>query len=547
VAAVRWKEDGVRTMAEVCGTAVAFSYRSIDRLILNTYIPTLQTPGAMAYFLREICGKPILSSVVFKALTDRFIAAIQALAERQHIPVLRPTGRTKPGQLAQRALHAAARANRWGIVAIVVHQESARVFASYHAGGRRTNFRIREERRLVNHYYFYVRDRDYGDGFVRISSYPPFQTRIWLNAHGYLAAQLRRRRLAFQTLDNCIVAVADPAALAAIAARFDARLVEQIARRWLALVPDPLTAAERAAGYPWRLSIYQAEFSDNVVFRRTHVLNRVYEELLRDHLHLGRPDMLKVIFDRQIRRNTPTTCTTRLLRQGVVSCLKVFYKKSFLKQYNKGGRVLRTEVCVNDPRDFRIRKSLVHLGYLGTVAYHAIGRFLKAQAVVLATALDRSTFERLVTASTDGGQHVAGLRFGAPQVMRLLAALGCAGLSFKAFSHADLRAMLVERLGAEATEVTPARLSYQLTKLRAKGLVRKVQGRNRYTLTDLGYRVTLYTTKLHQRLLTPTLDGLDRALRAALAASPHRLDRALDDLNASFDHLAELSGLRVAA
>ena len=257
--------------------------------------------------------------------------------------------------------------------------------------------------------------------------------------------------------------------------------------------------------------------------------------------------MVKVMFGRRIQRNTPGTFKTRLLRQGVVSCLKVFYKKSFLKQYNKGGRVLRTEVCVNDPRDFRIGRSLVHLGYLGTVAYHAIGRFLKAQAVAVATALDRSSFERLVTASEEGGQYVAGLRFGAPHVMRLLAALGCAGLTFKAFSHTDLRAMLVDRFGAEASEVTPARLSYQLTKLRGKGLLRKVPRRNCYTLTDRGYRVALYFTKVHQRLLSPTLDSLDPTLRSALSASPHRFDRALDDLNGAFDHLAELSGLRLAA
>jgi hypothetical protein len=43
---------------------------------------------------------------------------------------------------------------------------------------------------------------------------------------------------------------------------------------------------------------------------------RVYEDLLRDHLHLGGPDMLKVIFDRQLRQNTPGTFKTRLLRQG---------------------------------------------------------------------------------------------------------------------------------------------------------------------------------------------------------------------------------------
>jgi hypothetical protein len=80
--------------------------------------------------------------------------------------------------------------------------------------------------------------------------------------------------------------------------------------------------------------------------------------------------------------------------------------------------------------------------------------------------------------------------------MRLLAALGCAGLAFKAFSHADLRGVRVDRFGAEAAHVTPARLRYQLT---------------------------------------------------SLVGSLHRLDRALLDLNAEFDHLAELSGLSVAA
>jgi hypothetical protein len=538
----------MQTLADVCGHAVAFAYRSLDRLILNAYIPTLQTPAAMAYFLRTVCHWPILSGHAFKWLTERFVTQVERFARAQRIPVLRPRGRrTRPGAVGQHALKAAARANRWGVVAIVVHQESARVFASYHAGGRATNFRVKEDWRLVNHYYFYLRDRDAGEGFVRISSYPPFQTRLWLNAHGYVTAQLRRQGVACETADNCIVEVADPAALQRAADRFDAPLVDQIARRWLGWVPDPLTPAERAAGYPTWFSIYQAEFSDNVIFQQTQVLNRVYEELLRDHLHLGRLDMLKIFFDRRIQRNTPSMFQTRILRQGVVSCLKVFYKKSFLKQYNKGGRVLRTEVCINDPRDFNIGKSLAQLGRLATIAQHALTRFLKAQTVALATAVERSTFERLITPSLHGGQRVAGLRFGAPRVMRVLAALGCAGLTFRAFSNADLRTLLVERFGADPTEWAAPRMAYELAKLRAKGLVRKVQGRHRYTLTDLGYRVTLGWTKLHQRLLAPAADAFDPALRTTLALSAHRLDRALTRLNAEFDALAHVCGLEVAA
>jgi hypothetical protein len=421
------------------------------------------------------------------------------------------------------------------------------VFASYHAGGRPTNFWVKEDRRLVNHYYFYLRDREFGDGFIRINSYPPFQMRLWWNAHGYLAAYLRRHRIGFRTTDNCIVAVADPAALQRAADQVTPQLVEHLAVRWLNQVPDPLTREERAAGYPLRFSIFQAEFSDNVIFHQTQVLNRVYEAMLRDHLHMGRPDLVKVIFDRRIYRNTPSAFATRVLRQGVVSCLKVFYKTSWLKQYNKGGRVLRTEACVNDPRDFMIKKSLVHLGYLGRVAYHAITRFQKAQAVALATALDRSTLERLVTPSTNGRQRVPGIRVGAPRAMRVLAALGCAGLSFKAFSNAEFRKVLIEQVGAEPQEATPPRVGYELRKLRGKGLIRKVGGRNRYTLTDLGYRAALYLTKLHQRLLTPTLGSLDPMLRAALANSPHELDQALVRLDDDFTALAQVCGLQVAA
>ena len=82
----------MQTLAEVCGAAVAFTYRSIDRLILNAYIPTLQTPVAMAYFLREVCDWPILSGHAFKWLTDRFVAQVERFAQATTCPSCGPKG-----------------------------------------------------------------------------------------------------------------------------------------------------------------------------------------------------------------------------------------------------------------------------------------------------------------------------------------------------------------------------------------------------------------------------------------------------------------------
>ncbi len=82
----------MKTLAEVCGAAVAFTYRPIDRLILSAYIPTLQTPTAVRRFVGHVCGKPILSPVVFQHLTDRFVTPVRRFARELRIPVLRPPG-----------------------------------------------------------------------------------------------------------------------------------------------------------------------------------------------------------------------------------------------------------------------------------------------------------------------------------------------------------------------------------------------------------------------------------------------------------------------
>ena len=551
-------------LSRLCPDAVSFGYRSIDRLILNAYIPTLQTPGAMACFLRQVRGKPILAGIVFKELTDDFIRRIREFAESHALAIESPARGGRPGELGQQLLNKATRRGKFGVVGIVVHQEKARVFCSTHGGGRAINFRVKEDRRLVNHYYFYIRDPQFGDGFVRICTYPPFATRIWFNGHGYLASRLAQQKIAVEFDGNCVVSCADTAALQKAADEFQLK-VEQVARHWLSMVPNPLSEKERA-GYETRLSIFQAEFSDNLIFHKTAVLNRLYERVMSENMHLGRPDMIKTMFDRRITRRTPGKFATRILREGAVACMKVFYKSSFLKQYNKAGRVLRTELCVNNPNDFGLKKGLAQLGQLSRIAENTTTRFTEAQAVAHSTALDRSTFERMVTPSkkdegkneANASQRVAALRFGTTWVMQLLMALGCAGLCFGAFSNRDVCRVLVEQLGVEEDQARAQRVGYELRKLRGKGLIHKAKGRNRYTLTPLGQKVVPALVKFQQRLLGPTLDSFDitaqRLKRQCIESeeppidsSIHELDRLLNRLNTDMDDLAAHCGFKHAA
>jgi hypothetical protein len=91
-----------------------------------------------------------------------------------------------------------------------------------------------------------------------------------------------------------------------------------------------------------------------------------------------------------------------------------------------------------------------------------------------------------------------------------------------------------EREAAEVLQATPAP-TYDLRRLRRKGLIRRLPGRQRYLLTPLGPRIAVLFIKTDGRVLTPGLVALDPALppefaaRRQLALAWRRLNQALDD------------------
>jgi hypothetical protein len=62
--------------------------------------------------------------------------------------------------------------------------------------------------------------------------------------------------------------------------------------------------------------------------------------VIRDHLDLGRPEEVAVIFDRRITKQTPGSFRTKVITKGVDPQLSIYYRSSRLKQYFKEGRAL---------------------------------------------------------------------------------------------------------------------------------------------------------------------------------------------------------------
>ena len=114
---------------------------------------------------------------------------------------------------------------------------------------------------LVNQFYFYCVDDDFGPFFVKFCSYFPYNAKLCINGTEWAKRQAAKAAIGFTALDNGFAAVDDPAAVQAICDRLGPDQIDALLRKWLARLPHPFTAADRDAGYRYDLSILQVEFS----------------------------------------------------------------------------------------------------------------------------------------------------------------------------------------------------------------------------------------------------------------------------------------------
>ena len=143
-------------------------------------------------------------------------------------------------------------------------------------------------------------DADFGPFFLKFCSYFPYNAKLCLNGHEWAKRQAAKAGIGFTALDNGFATGRRPGRAAGDLrpARARSRSTRCCASGW-PILPHPFTAADRAAGYRYDISILQAEFSLTQVLDRP-VSGRVFfEQVIRDNLDVGRPDQVGLIFDRR--------------------------------------------------------------------------------------------------------------------------------------------------------------------------------------------------------------------------------------------------------
>jgi len=194
------------------------------------------------------------------------------------------------------------------------------------------------------------------------------------------------------------------------------------------------------------------------------------------------------------------------------------------------------ESVINDPTDVGCQRRLKNLGEFQKRARAANRRLLEVERVGQRCVVSTALLERVSLPTVESGQRVAALRFGDPRVMALAASLCVVVHAALGFTNQSLCAWVSRPLGGYTT----AQATYDLRRLRLKGLIQRLPHSNTYVLTAEGVRWALFYTKLQDRLLGPLL-------AADQPPASVELRRALRVIDTSVDQYIDAARMRPAA
>ena len=529
--------------------SIRFTYRCFDRILLNGLIQPFQQPERVVGFFNRYRELYPVSKPVLKDIARQYDHWVTGQAKRWSVPIVEPPDNRRRDEFVARYFR---RAEVDQVVVILKAREPARILIAI---GKDDRWHLEYARRWVKQYSFYLLDREWGRLFVRVCPYFPFSARVCLNQHHWLANRLTAAGISFRQCGNAFLTCGDPTRLRELADAVMPRDLARCAQKWLrALTPFFTPSERREAGCQHRLFLSQVEYCDNLIFQRRAALDALGERLFDANRTIGQPTKLATIFGRKVTRRHRGKLETLIEDLDLPNpVIRSYYRDSSIKQYVRDHLLVRTEATSNNVRDFGVAKGLEHLPQVRTAMAAVVDRYLTVQQDILDTFVDRGQLRQLAEPTRlPNGKRIPGLKLDHPRQLAVMHALvRFANIAAAdTFTMRDLHAPTAAALDTTTDQYRLASLRYDLSKLRAKGLVERVPHSRRYRLLPHGYSICLLFLKLFERVYAPLTAGLLKPVTAdsRLAEEKrHRLDRLYQRIVTDLDALLEAVGLRTAA
>jgi len=486
--------------SERCGDLLVGSYDCVDRIVLNAYFSLGHSPGGFRTWWRRwhSDGDQQLDNAHLMRLAGRFARRVRASAQAHGIPVIDCKAGERKHQIAEDYL--AEHRPGTGVFLILVSRAPATVWKVSRSGSG-VICNLEKRREFVNHYSFHVMDPTWGHVTIKISGHPPFGAQVILNGHEYVACAARAAGIGYAKEGNCFTRVSEPERLARIADTFSqpdgiGRL-SQVIDRWIysACLCFGLNIDEQQhSGFVYSYSIYQVEYSRNLVFGSGAAMDRLFNTVVdRTRSRLDVPKVRTLFGSKGRPHRKPGHELSP--RQAVViekprwnlTIFKIHFGLLTLKAYTKGERVLRFEAIAHHTKQLGCGRTLDKIAQITTRLTAMVDRFTSTLDCVDVGFLPDAILDQLPAPSQVAGTRIGGIDLNRPRVRAGLAAALALAVAPAGFTVAQFTAQVRAMTGQTADDYSTRQGAYDLRKLRGKLLVTK-PGRTRRLLGRRSYR-----------------------------------------------------------
>ena len=322
----------------------------------------------------------------------------------------------------------------------------------------------------------------------------------------------------------------------------------QVCDRWIysACLCFGLDLAEQArSGFRYNYSIYQAEYSRNLLFRSGAQMEDLFDRVCdRTRSRLDIPT-LRVLFGLKNRphsnRATGPPAQEIVIEnsQYGLTWFRIRFGLLQLKAYTKGEHVLRFEATVHNTKELRCRRSLDNFPEIITRLAGMAERFATTLDCADVSFLPDGILDQLPLPARLGATRTGGIDLNKPRIRTALAAALALAAAPHGFTVAEFTAKA--RLLNTRADYTIRQGAYDLRKLRGKGLAVKPGRTRRYHIPAQAARTIAALLALHDHVIAPILTGVRSPRRGRKPAHWTRIDRDYETLRIGmqglFDHL----------
>jgi len=499
----------IKLLTEKYETEIAGLLHCYDRVIIRGYLQPLGYAKGMTKYLYQE-GVRIFDYPKFaEPLRHEIRANAETMAQENGLDIEFRSGTESKRQEERVQEIIEQRGQEPGLVCILSRMERCQAYKPWHdKQSHYTYVKLTEGKCL--HYYFYFIDPELGLCHLRVPTWCPFRLQFYFNGHNALAAKLKQAGIGYEMADNAFLFIEDfekANELAGLDSQWLQAKLDDYARIYCPVVTS--------LNLSYRWSISQAEYATDIVFRFQDRLKAIFPPLMETLIQAVKPADIATFLGRKLDPRYQDEMGNRFNKRWLGTRLKHRMGPVSIKLYDKFNVVLRIETTVNDVSFFqqyrrvqhrdgttskkfaKMKRTIYSLPPLAETLQAVNLRYLKFISAIDTPQAGQDKLQRLTETVAQKNRRYKGFNLLAEEDASLFRLLLKGEFLIQGFSNRALRQHLSDKSSAQ--------ISRLLKRLRVHGLIRKVQKRHRYYLTQFGQQTAVLALKLREMVIIPHL------------------------------------------